>query len=308
MQYGHGLLGDKSQIESAHFLEFIDTYNYALFGVDFIGFANEDQIPVAAILDGGRFHDFAGIVDRQHQGMLNSLLAMRMMKTTFAAHPEYGALVDPAAAYYHGISQGGIFGATYMALTTDVERGVLGVPGMPYSLLLPRSVDFDPFFGIIRPNFPDARDQMFILGLAQMLWDRTEPNGYAPYITQDPLPNTPTHEVMLRAALGDHQVSNLGAHIMARAIGAAHVDTGLQDIFGLEKVAAPFTGSALVEYGFGLPPDPVENLPQRECEDPHGKLRKLDEARQQLDVFLRTGVVENFCGGGVCTFPDMSGC
>jgi hypothetical protein len=63
-----------------------------------------------------------------------------------------------------------------------------------------------------------------------------------------------------------------------------------------------------VEYDFGLPPDPVENLPQRECEDPHGKLRKLDEARQQLDRFLRTGVIDNFCGGGVCSFADMSGC
>lgn len=68
------------------------------------------------------------------------------------------------------------------------------------------------------------------------------------------------------------------------------------------------TGAVYVEYDFGLPPDPVCNLPQYACEDPHGKLRILESARQQLDTFLRTGSVENFCDGGDCSYPDMSGC
>jgi len=31
-------------------------------------------------------------------------------------------------------------------------------------------------------------------------------------------------------------------------------------------------------------------------------------ARQQLDTFFRTGVVENFCQDGVCSYPELSGC
>src|SRR5690606_7058965 len=104
----------------------------------------------------------------------------------------------------------------YMAVTTDVERGVLGVMGQPYNLLLNRSVDFDPFFLILNTSYPSAIDQQLGLSLIQMLWDRLEPNGYTPYIRDDVLPGTPPHEVLMRAALGDHQVNNLGAHLMAR--------------------------------------------------------------------------------------------
>src|SRR5690606_13867957 len=45
IQYGHGLLGEKEQIESDHFLTFIDEYGYVLFGVDFIGFSADDELP-----------------------------------------------------------------------------------------------------------------------------------------------------------------------------------------------------------------------------------------------------------------------
>jgi hypothetical protein len=179
---------------------------------------------------------------------------------------------------------------------------------MPYSLLLTRSVDFDIFFDLIRGSWrDDDRDSMYLLALAQMLWDRIEPNGYVPYIRENMLPGTPSHEVFMRDALGDHQVTTLGAHVMARALGVPLVDQGIRDVWGLETVPPPVQGSALVEYDFGLPPDPLDNTPQRECEDPHGKLRKLEPARQQLDLFLRQGTIDVFCDGA-CVFADMSGC
>jgi hypothetical protein len=50
---------------------------------------------------------------------------------------------------YFGHSQGGISGGVYLAMSTDVRRAMLGVPGAPYSLLLPRSIDFDPFLLLV---------------------------------------------------------------------------------------------------------------------------------------------------------------
>jgi hypothetical protein len=149
---------------------------------------------------------------------------------------------------------------------------------------------------------------MLLLNYAQMLWDRIEPTGYLPYVIDNTLPNTPPHQVLIRAALGDHQVTTYGAHIMARTLGVPHLDTGLRSIWGLDTVPGPITGSAYVEYGFGLPPDPILNIPQDQCDDPHGKLRSLDAARMEVDQFLRQGVVQNHCPDGVCDFPDMSGC
>src|SRR5690606_3947794 len=135
-----------------------------------------------------------------------------------------------------------------------------------------------------------------------------EPVGYTNHIGADLLPGTPEHAVLMRAAIGDHQVSTLAAHHMARSVGAKHLDTGIRPVWGLESVQDSSSGSVYTEYAFGLPPDPVCNIPQDACDDPHGKLRRLDEARRQLDEFLRTGVATNYCAGGVCEFADMSGC
>jgi hypothetical protein len=141
-----------------------------------------------------------------------------------------------------------------------------------------------------------------------MLWDRVEPNGYTSYIRENLLPNTPAHEVLMRAAVGDHQVSTLGAHIMARAVGAKHLESGVRDVFGLQKVTSADSGSTYVEYDFGLPPEPLCNVPLRACDDPHGKVRSLDAARQQMNEFLRTGKSTNYCTDGICRFPELSGC
>ena len=310
MQYGHGLLGDRSQIGSGHFRSWGNLYGYAFFGVDMKGMATFDRVALGLMLEQGRFNEFLVTVDRLHQGMLNHLLAMRMVANEFANDPTYGPLLDPSRRYYHGISQGGIFGGTYMAVTQDVERGALGVPGQPYSLLLTRSVDFDDFFDIARSSYRDPREVMLMIALAQSLWDRITPSTYTAYISgDDRLPDTPDHRVFMRVAVGDHQVSPLGAHVMARAVdGTQHLDSGVRPIYGFEAVADQVEGNAIVEYDFGLPDAPVGNVPLRECSDPHGKLRSLEEARVQLDRFYREGVVANTCTDGVCSFPDMSGC
>ena len=88
---------------------------------------------------------------------------------------------------------------------------------MPYDLLLNRSVDFAPFFDALQIVYGGGHDIQLVLGLTQMLWDRTEPMGYAPYVAEDMLPGTPAHQILIHAAIGDHQVTPLGAHMVARA-------------------------------------------------------------------------------------------
>ena len=51
----------------------------------------------------------------------------------------------PRRLFYDGNSQGGILGGSLVAVAPDLDRGVLGVPGMNYSTLLRRSVDFEPY-------------------------------------------------------------------------------------------------------------------------------------------------------------------
>ena len=249
---------------------------------------------------------FRSFVERQMQGHVAQLLAMRMMMGRVAKQGIVdgdgqvlldAAAIDPTLRAYRGDSQGGIMGGTYMALTTDVPRGLLGEPGLPYSLLLDRSVDFDGFDVLLRLMYSNSIDRQLIVALVQMMWDKSEPTGYAPYIASDPLPGTPTHDVLIHAAIGDHQVSTLGAHILARAVGAKNLEPLNRPVFGVEAATAPLENeSVLVEYEFGLD-EPDINIPTSEGCDPHDRVRVLTPSYMQQDHFFRTGVVQSYCDG-----------
>ena len=105
-------------------------------------------------------------------------------------------------------------GGALTAVSPDFTRASLGVPAdellgpaQPLGRLRPlRELAFEP-------AYTDELEQPLVLSLSQMLWDRGEPNGYAHRMTDNPLPNTPPHEVLMNVAFGDHQVSNFhGRH------------------------------------------------------------------------------------------------
>ena len=302
LQNGHGLLGDKYEGQNGFLAELGNRHGYLPFSVDFVGMAEDDEKPItdAIVMDVGGFR---ASVDRQHQGMINSLLAMRMMAGRFVKEPlvqfNGQSAIDPTLRFYRGDSQGGIFGVTYMALTTDVKRGMLGEPGMPYSLLLDRSVDFAPFFLIMKGAYQTSRNMHLAQGLLQLLWDRTEPTGYAAHVKGNPLPNTPDHDVLLNVAIGDYQVTPLGAHMIARAVGAKNLGPVNRPVWGIEDAMGPFTGSGMTEFAFGLPEAPKTNVPtnEPEADDPHDKVRVLDAAYSQTNEFLRNGNVASYCSG-----------
>ncbi len=358
LEQGHGLLGDMTEGDGSYFAQFANEKKYVTVAVDLIGMAHDDngwaQIDaskpawaddkndsaawddedfIKKIVTGdiGRFRES---VDRQHQGLLNELVAMRLMMGKFRNDPamqvgsDHHSVVDLSqGVYWRGDSQGGILGATYMALTTDVTRGYLGEPGMPYSVLLNRSVDFGEFFDILQYTYNSARDLQLAMGLLQMQWDRAEPDGYAPYITSNTLPNTPTHYVLMNDALGDHQVTPLGAHVMERALQAKNLKPVVREVWGVDDAdevddsatADPSAmGDAMTEFDFSLPAAPVSNVPPSPAagqsqnafdgEDPHDKVRKTQAAFDQTDTFLRTGVAKSFCTAGGTVDPGQGAC
>lgn len=307
LQYGHGLLGERDEIERDHFLDFMDTYGYAMYSTDWIGLSAPDEAFLGVIFDSGRIEEYEGQFARTQQAVINALVLNRVVTGTVATDKTYAPLLDASQNYYYGISLGGILGTVYLALSTDVTRGAADVMGAPFVTLLTRSRQFDPFFAIANNTYEDPRDVQMALSLTQNFWDRSEPVGFLPHLRDDPFEGSPVHELMMRAAVGDHSVSTASAHFQARSLGAPHVESGVREVFGLET-AAEAEGLAYIEYDFGLPPEPACPVPMRLCTDPHGGLRGLPSADEQLDRFLRTGEVVNSCPDGVCSFPELSGC
>jgi hypothetical protein len=304
IENGHGLLGSETEGENGYLAQICDREGYVAVAVNLIGLASDDQNAVVTDV-AGDLSLFEQQVERQHQGLVNELLAMRMMMGGMATDPNtiFNGLptIDPTTYFYRGDSQGGILGATFMTISTDVTRGFLGEPGAPYSLLLNRSADFTQFLVLLRLAYPRPLDVELGIDLIEALWDRTEPDGYLGYLRANTLPNTPAHQVLLAAALGDHQVTPLGAEFMARSLGAANLLKVNQEVYGLTDTPSGFSGTGFVLWSFGLPPAPITDTPMQTGNDPHDELPSVFASEDMIDQFLRTGIVNQTCpDGGPC--------
>ena len=315
--YGHGLLGDPSEIDSGALKQYMAESNTMLCATPWIGMATEDVPNVLVAL--ADMSLFPSIPDRSQQGFLDFLFLGRaaVHPSGFTAKPAFrdaaGAplvATTPGSLGYLGNSQGGILGGALTAIAQDFTRSVLGVPAMNYSTLLNRSVDFDQFRTVFDVSYADRLDQQIVFALMQMVWDRGEANGYAHHLTTDPLPGTPQHRVLLIEALGDHQVANVATEVEARTIGALvrqpAVAPGrsldVEPFWGIPAVPSyPFPGSVLVMVDSGQPLPPPTNLPPREGSDPHSHPRNSPAIRTMTAHFLGTGEVIDTCGGVPCT-------
>jgi hypothetical protein len=337
--YGHGLFGSAGEVRSSGQAELADTYNFVLCATDEIGMSQSDLGTALEILND--VSAFPNLADRLQQGLLDELYLGRAMihPSGFSSHPAFHvdgtlgtpSVIDRSHLYYDGNSQGGIMGGALTAVSPDFARAALGVPAMRYSLLLPRSVDFDAFAAVLYPNYTDELARPLILSLIQMLWDRGEPNGYAHRMTGYPLPDTPRHKVLMNVAFGDHQVTNWAADVEARTIGASThkpiLDPGrwpgVDELFGIPRIASyPFDGSAIVYWDIGpvrpdpdnpgetigVPPPPLANVPNREGEDPHGAPRGAPGALRMVSQFLRpNGAITDVCAGAPCYAGGWTG-
>lgn len=274
---------------------------------DLLGMAPEDQnSALSALLD---INNFPRVADRLHQGMLDYLLltrAARQRLPQLDAVTSHQIQVDTSEQYYMGASQGGIFGQTFMALSPDVHRGFLGVPGNNYSTLLYRSSGFAQVLGGMASSYPSAAERAICFALMQLLWDGTEPISYIRHIHQDPFDGDP-REVLMDVDKGDHQVAVVTNENVARS----HVGIPILEHYddertpwNAEQVSYPHTGSGIVLFDFGNPWPDNGNAPATDgMSDPHGALRGVTQVGEQANHFLRTGEIIDICGGVPCQPP-----
>lgn len=322
--YGHGLLGQATEINAGNVRAMSQEHDMVFCATPWAGMSGADIPNAIDVLKD--FNRFPSLVDRLQEGFVAMLYLGRAMihPDGFVKQPAFqqggAAVIDPSTLFYDGNSQGGINGGALTAIAPDFRRSVLGVSGMNYAVLLPRSVDFDAYSLIMYPAYPDASERPVLLSLVQMLWDRGEANGYANHMTTSPLPGTPSHTVLMHPAVGDHQVSTWMAEVEARTIGARTLATPFAPGRTLEKVAAfgipripangfPYRGSAIIFWDSGAAHNgvtPAENEPPRVGEDPHEDPRATRAARVQKSAFLKVdGAVVDVCNGGPCAaLPD----
>jgi len=299
LQYGHGLLGDRYEANTGHLQDVLQQAQWPMIAVDWTGMASKDrgQITMMLVMDTS---DFPLLPERSMQGMVQAALAVEFALKSLSQDAQLTFngtnVIDPERTAYYGISQGGILGGGYVAMSRRIERAVLGVPGSPYDLILQRSVDFDPFFDIFRVKFDDHREIRLLLAVMQTLWDPAEAAGWLGSMNRSLRPDTTAKSVLIQSAIGDAQVATIGGQMMARAYGASTVFPQARAVFGVEELTAPFEGSALVEWEYADGSvEPVENLPPSHEGDTHECPRREPAAQAQLIDFLETGVIHQYC-------------
>lgn len=337
--YGHGLLGSHLEVGADHVKAFADEHNVMFCATSWHGFSANDFFNVIGALED--LSTFSTIADGGQQGLLHQMFLGRLMlhpqglraAAPFRVVPRSGGgfvvgdapLIDVSSLGYDGNSQGGIMGGALVAVSPDIERGVLGVPGMNYSILLYRSSDWDTYATIFNPAYPNEVDRLVALGLAQIMWDRIETNGYAHHLDPaDPLPGLPgtpatPKTVMLHVAYADHQVAVVTADNLARTANIPLYDPpalfgnrnalwpdkppgdnpDVEPFWGIrrltdEEIDASWTGPAYVMWDSGNTPPPPENVPPGSVAfdrpdvrpDPHERPRRAPGSRAQKYDFL----------------------
>lgn len=313
IQYGHGLNGKGSQVRGGFNNRVAQEYNYIHFASDWTGMS-EDDLPgiIGAVSD---FSNFRWLSDRMHQGIIEFVVLARIMRDVFPTLDETvtnEVQVDSERMFYTGISQGGIYGATYVAVSPDINYGHLGVPGSNYSILLQRSVDFDSFNLLVKGTYKTSTNIAISLTAIQNLWDTSDPNSYYRHLSVDPFEGNDPKAVMLTPAKGDWQVSPLTTLIVANSgVGVSVMEGWGRDITHMGLTETPYTvdgenhvGSAIVLYDLGNPwPEPGNITHKDDLGDPHGTPRYFPEHQEQMIHFLeQNGEVIDVCNGNGCHF------
>ncbi|WP_111657975.1 PKD domain-containing protein [Isoalcanivorax indicus] len=319
--YGHGLLQGRVALTYDHpggRSELARNYNTMFCSLDWFGFAQGDLPNILlTLLD---LSNFGIVPDASQQGMLNWMFLARVMlhPDGFASHPAFrqggspqaGAAFERSDVFYYGNSQGGILPGPVQAVSPDINRGVYGVPGMNYSLLLRRSKDFTLYSIPLYLAYPDELDRNLAFALIQMLWDRGENSGFAAYLTErdkavdgtQPNLSGTDNYVLLHTAFADQEVTHWSVDMMARTMGAPVDDRDTLRYPGLNPDIAPYydiprlqfdaqgraSGSAnIVWVQPGVLSPPLANIPPTEGPNPHGYPRGHGGANCQIHHFLQ---------------------
>ena len=303
LQYAHGFFGDRTEADDFP-AQLADEEGFVVVAADWWGMSGPDR----SILIGDLANDPAKVLrftDRVHQGMANFLTLARAAKGPIAELPELqvgGApAYDASTIYFYGISMGHILGGTYVALSPDVHRAVLGVGGADWSLMMFRARPFSLFLALVETMNSDKLDQQKFAAMIQTTFDRIDPLSYAPYVLKEQLPGGPTdRRVLMQVGIGDSEVPNLATYFHARNVGIPVLTEASPFVpIGLETVAPPADGSALTIYDFGFTAE-VNAVAATEGNLVHDSVRRTQASKTQVSSFLRpSGTIVNACDG-VC--------
>lgn len=331
VDYGHGLFFNRVESYDQALSRVGEDNGYIIMAMDWRGMSSFD-LPVVVKTLLGQPKLFQATRDNIIQGYANKIVLQHysnseMLNATWLRFSEshrrrrsptfpiplLGGNNDtrPASVFY-GSSQGGILGAGYTTLLGEtglIDRGVLGVPGTSFSLVLSRTADFAAYDSLLLRNFYQNRQVRLILSIVQLGWDPVEAAGLlAPPVKPGSFP-----PMLLQSGLGDPVVPTTATEALARAYNASILHSNPRtEIFGISKVD-PFRANSSTVFWTELLYEneyqhlPFDNIfPDETTILVHACLRQDCPLIHQLAEFVNTGRIIDPCIHDGCLRTKLS--
>jgi len=318
MEYGHGLFFSREEALDRFLVQMANDEGYVITAMDWRGMSVYDLPYVAkTLLSKPRL--FQAIRDNLIQGYANKYALQHFSQNgmlftgwfdfassyTGDTHRVPALDNQPPVPVFYGISQGGILGAGYVALsgaTGLIKRAVLGVPGTPFALIMTRSLDFAGYDKLLLLNFYNNRNVRIFLALAQMGWDSVEGSGALATPVKEPIP-----PILMQAGLGDAVVPTIAAEALARGLNASILSSNPRSsIYGVSQIVpeehqeltpqATLTELLYQTEDASLPVD--DNFPPKNYV--HVCVRRDKMMIKQVSDFINTGHVIDPCEQDGC--------
>jgi len=294
--YGHGLFGSSGQVGSSGPSHVAVSECAVVVGTDLRGMSDIDVPNIALALNDANLGSL--IFEVLVQGMINHTALVQIargpMASSLFTKAGGATLVDPSRFYYYGISQGGIMGTTICAIDPQIQKCVLGVGAVNYSLLLERSADWPTYRTTLSGAYPDPLDDILVINLMQNRWDRTEGTSVADVVLGEGFPATPKKQILMQIGIADVEVSNLGSEYQARTMGIPVLLPSPYVPFGVQGSSTPVaSGIAIFDFGLGATiPRTNEPPPENEV---HGTVRNMQKTVDMIKRFYDTGEIVQLC-------------
>jgi hypothetical protein len=283
--FGHGLFGTApDELATGYEKQVGDFLCMIQIGTNWIGLANDD-FPTLANDVLPDFNNLHIVTDRLQQAHVNAQVLTRLVLTHLKDDPALQvngkAVTDGSQVYYYGISDGGIQGTTFLALSEDVTKGVVNVPGCEWSTMMYRSADFSDLQAILVTVLPDPLDQQVLLAMTQPEFDFTDPASFAPHVLGARLPGVPAKQILVQEAENDAQVPNIATRVLARTLGVPGLDLETP-VFGIAEMPAPLPSAYTQWDVMPTPVPPAGDTPATMDNGAHEAIRRLVDLEAQL--------------------------
>jgi hypothetical protein len=301
--YGHGFFGGLAESTGSYVRQFARDTCHVVVGGVWRGMSG-DEVP-DALFALGDLNKMPAFGERIWQGMVDFMTLIRLVKAKLAAEVIVDdpmaatprSLVDPERIWFYGISQGHILGTTLFAYDPTLERAVLGVGGSNWAVMFERSNNWAAYSLPLKGSYGGVMNSVILQQVIEMGLEIVDGATVAPRLLNGGLPGTPAKQWLQHMSVGDCAVPNLASEYQARSMGLPLLAPAVKTPHGFTATVGPLPSAFVIMDEQPEPLPPITNETFNYDNVAHENLRRRAATIQQIQRFVDTGEIVNFCDG-----------